>query len=463
MSSTPARTDATRAADVSNIVGRLERLPFTSAHRNFRLLVGAGEFVESMILIGNGTLIAIMAKVLHLSTLQSTYLVPVAFFVGEFVGSAVIGYLSDRFGRRMMFAYDLLLFGVAIIIAGFLSDPVAIAIFIFLGGIGVGGEFPLIDTYATEMFPGNRRGHHMAIVYTIAVVGAPVMALLAWAVSHPEPGPYSWRILLWIVGVLALVVWFIRLRIPESPRWLAVRGRHAEADRIVTRLEDIARTEYGPTELPPATGGLELHEQRGQWRELWQKPLRRRTIMMVVFQFFQSGIFYGFVSLAPVFLLKKGFTLVHSLLFTMVIFVGFIVGSWCSAYFVDRIERKWGIVGSAIVAGILGTLFVLATNASLVVVLGFLEAFVLWTFSNFYHTYQAEIFPTRVRAMAAGSVYAVSRVSTSILVAIIVSIFLPMGLLATYLLVWLFIVIVCIDIAVFGPKTTKVTLEQISR
>lgn len=462
MIASPAPTSRTDPAAVSNIVGRLERLPFTSAHRNFRLLVGAGEFVEAMILIGNGTLIAIMAEVLHLSTLQSTYLVPVAFFVGEFVGSGVIGYLSDRFGRRTMFAYDLLLFGVAIIVAGFLSNPVAIAIFIFLGGVGVGGEFPLIDTYATEMFTGSRRGHHMAVIYTISTVGGPIMALLAWAVSHPEPGPYSWRILLWVIGVLALIVWFVRLRIPESPRWLAVRGRHAEADRIVAHMEEIARREYNLTELPPPRAQPELRQQRGEWRDLWRKPLRRRTIMMAVFQFFQSGIFYGFASLAPVFLLKKGFTLVHSLLFTMVIFIGFIVGSWCSAYFVDKVERKWGIVGSAIGAGVLGTLFVLATNTTLIVILGFLEAFVLWTFSNFYHTYQAEIFPTRVRAMAAGSVYAVSRISTSILVAIIVSVFLPMGLLATYLFVWLFVVVVCVDIGVFGPKTTKVLLEQIS-
>lgn len=462
MSPTSAPPSSPASAAVSNIVGRLERLPFTSAHRNFRLLVGAGEFVEAMILIGNGTLIAIMAEVLHLSTLQSTYLVPVAFFVGEFIGSGVIGYLSDRFGRRTMFAYDLLLFGAAIIIAGFLSNPVAIAVFIFLGGIGVGGEFPLIDTYATEMFTGNHRGHHMAIIYTISTVGGPIMALLAWAVSHPEPGPYSWRILLWVIGVLALIVWFIRLRIPESPRWLAVRGRHDEADRIVSRMEEIARKEYNLAELPLPRLEPQLQERRGQWRELWRKPLRRRTIMMVVFQFFQSGIFYGFASLAPVFLLKKGFTLVHSLLFTMVIFIGFIVGSWCSAYFVDKVERKWGIVGSAIAAGVLGTLFVLATNTALVVTFGFFEAFVLWTFSNFYHTYQAEIFPTHVRAMAAGSVYAVSRISTSILVAIIVSVFLPMGLLATYLFVWLFVVVVCVDIGVFGPKTTNVLLEQIS-
>ncbi len=445
-----------------NIAARLDRLPFTSIHRNFRWLVGAGEFVEAMILIGNGTLIAIMAAVLGLSTLESTYVVPVAFFVGEFFGSGIIGYLADRFGRRTLFAWDLLLFAIAILIAGCLSNPWLIAGFLFLAGLGVGGEFPLIDTYTTELFPGARRGHHMAIVYTISTVGAPVMALLAYAVSHPEPGPWSWRILLWIIGALALVVWFVRLRIPESPRWLAVRGRHAEALAIVTRMEDLARREHHLAELPPAPGGTAVHAQRGAWRELWRRPLRRRTLMMVVFQFFQSGIFYGFASLAPVFLLQKGFTLVHSLLFTMIIFLGFIAGSAASAYFVDRIERKWGIVGSALLAGILGTLFVLSTSTVLVVTLGFLEAFVLWCFSNFYHTYQAEIFPTRVRSMAAGTVYAVSRISTSILVAIIVAVFLPMGLLATYLFVWLFIAIVCIDIGVFGPRTTGQALEHIA-
>ncbi|HEU0276602.1 MAG TPA: MFS transporter [Rhodanobacteraceae bacterium] len=453
---------ASAATSTDSIAARLDRLPFTRIHRNFRWLVGAGEFVEAMILIGNGTLIAIMAKVLGLSTLESTYVVPVAFFVGEFFGSGVIGYLADRFGRRTLFAYDLLLFAIAVSIAGCLSSPVLIAVFLFLAGLGVGGEFPLIDTYTTEMFPAARRGHHMAIVYTISTVGAPVMALLAYAVSHPEPGPWSWRILLWFVGALALVVWLIRLRIPESPRWLAVRGRHAEADAIVTQMEDLARREHGLARLPAVQPGAAPRARRGQWRELWRPPLRRRTLMMVVFQFFQSGIFYGFASLAPVFLLHKGFTLVHSLLFTMIIFLGFIAGSACSAYFVDRIERKWGIVGSAILAGILGTLFVLSTHAAVVVTLGFLEAFVLWCFSNFYHTYQAEIFPTRVRSMAAGTVYAVSRISTSILVAIIVAVFLPLGLLATYLFVWSFIVIVCVDIGLFGPRTTGQALEDIA-
>ena len=97
------------------------------------------------------------------------------------------------------------------------------------------------------------------------------------------------------------------------------------------------------------------------------------------------------------------------------------------------------------------------------VILGFLVAFVLWIFSNFYHTYQAEIFPTRVRSMAAGTVYSVSRISTSILVAVITTFFLPLGLLATYGVIWIFIVIVVIVIWIFGPLTSRRRLEDISQ
>jgi putative MFS transporter len=450
-------------ADTTNIAARLERLPFSRVHRNFLLMVASGEFVESMMLLGNGAMLAIVATVLHFSTVESAYVVPISFFAGEFVGSIVIGYLSDRFGRRTMFAYDLIIFAGGIIVAGFFSDPVAIAVFLFISGIGVGGEFPLVDTYTTEIFPGHQRGRRMATVYTLAVIAAPVVAILAYALSQPEPGPFSWRILFWIIGVLAIIVWAIRLRMPESPRWLASRGRTAEAERVVENMEEEAIRQFKLEELPPLTEHARVDEVTGRWRDLWAPDLRGKTIMMLIFQFFQSGVFYGFTTLAPTFLLAKGVSLVHTLLFTMIIYSGFLVGSIVSIFIIDRVERKWGIIVTAVLSGVLGTIFVLVPNVAASVILGFLVAFVLWIFSNFYHTYQAEIFPTRVRSMAAGTVYSVSRISTSILVAVIATFFLPLGLLATYGVIWIFIVIVVIVIWIFGPLTSRRRLEDISQ
>jgi len=446
-----------------SIAGRLERIPFSRVHRNFLLMVASGEFVESMMLLGNGAILAIIATVLHLSPTESAYVVPISFFAGEFVGSIVIGYLADRLGRRTMFAFDLLVFALGMIVAGFFSTPIVIAVFLFIAGLGVGGEFPLVDSYTTEIFPSNQRGRRMAIVYTLAVIAAPIIAALAYAVSQPKPGPFSWRILFWIIGVLAIIVWAIRLQMPESPRWYEIKGRIADADRVVSDMEQQAMQQHGLSELPPIPEHIAVKEAKGRWRDLWAADLRGRTIMMLIFQFFQSGVFYGFTSLAPVFLLAKGIDIVHTLLFTMIIYSGFLVGSIVNIFIIDRVERKWGIIVSAILSGVLGTIFVLTPNVIATVILGFLVAFVLWNFSNFYHTYQAEIFPTRVRSMAAGTVYSVSRISTSILVAIISTFFLPLGLLPTYGVIWFFIVVVVAVIWIFGPRTSRRHLEDISQ
>ncbi|MGH7912015.1 MAG: MFS transporter, partial [Candidatus Dormibacteraceae bacterium] len=299
-------------APYQSIADRLERLPFSSFHRKFLLMVTAGEFVETMMLLGNGTLLALIAVALKFSSNEATTVVPDAFFAGEFVGSIAIGYLSDRFGRRRMFAYDLLIFGIAMIIAGFWSNPFLIAIFIFIGGIGVGGEFPLVDTYTTEVFPGNQRGRRLAFVYTLAVIAAPVIAILAFAAEAWVPEFWAWRVLFWIIGILGLIVWLVRLGLPESPRWLEVRGRDEEAERGVGRMEQDAMREHNLSELPPVPSSMRVKPAPARWRDIWAADLRPRTIMMLVFQFFQSGIFYGFTSLAPTILLTKGISLVHT-------------------------------------------------------------------------------------------------------------------------------------------------------
>lgn len=447
----------------ANIIGRLERIPFTHTHRNFIFMVAGGEFVESMMLLGNGAMLAIMAHVLHFSAAESAYVVPSAFFIGEFIGSFSIGYLSDRFGRRTMFSWDLLIFAAGLIIAGFLSNPWAIGLFVLIAGIGVGGEFPLVDTYTAEIFPGKQRGKRIAMVYTLAVLAAPILVGIAYLVSHPAPGAYSWRVLFWGIAILALIAWYFRLRIPESPRWLAAQGRHDEAEAIVAKMEQQAKEQYGLTELPEPRLHLASNQTRGQWSELFGPQLRSRTIMMLVFEFFQTGIFYGFTALAPTFLVHKGITLAHSLLFTMIIFLGFFIGSIVNMSFIDKVDRKWGIVGTTILAGICGTLFATAANETATVIFGFLTAFCLWNFSNFEHTFESELFPTRVRSMAAGTVYSVSRISTSLWVALIATFFLPKGLVPTFTFIWFFVVVVVLAVGIWGPKTAGRHLEEIAQ
>jgi putative MFS transporter len=263
------------------------------------------------------------------------------------------------------------------------------------------------------------------------------------------------------MGGLGLIVWLIRFRTPESPRWYESRGRQQEATELAGEIENRVMREEHLAELPPPED-VSVTPRRSRYRDIFAADLRSRTIMMLVFQFFQSGLFYGFTTLAPTFLAKKGIGITDSLLFTMIIYAGFFAGSIFSLFTIDKIDRKWGIVATAILAGILGTIFALLDSTALAVLFGFLVAFVLWQFQNFFHTYQAEVFPTRVRSSAAGTVYALSRISTSLLTLLIVTVFLPHGLLASFGIIWVFIAIVAVDIGVFGPKSSRLQLEQIA-
>lgn len=119
-------------------------------------------------------------------------------------------------------------------------------------------------------------------------------------------------------------------------------------------------------------------------------------------------------------------------------------------------------MATAVAAGVVGTAFANVASTTATVILGFFVTFFLWQFSNFLHTYQAEIFPTRVRSTAAGTVYSVSRLSTSLFVYIITTYLLPHGLMASYSLIWLCIAVVVVDIGVFGPKSSRLAVEQIA-
>ncbi len=449
-----------------SVSDRLERLPFGRFHRNFLAMLAAGEWAESLMLLGNGALLALVSGYYGLKGAYAAYALPTPFFAGEFVGSLLFGWLADKRGRRSVFLYNQLIFGAGMLVAGFMPLWQLIALFVFIGGIGVGGEFPLVDSYGSEVFRGKQRGGRLALIYTLAVTAAPFIVYVTSLTKGVGPlsngiGFYSFRIPLWIMGVAGFVVWGLRLRLPESPRWLEVHGRYEEADAITSRIEESIKREKGLQELPPVVQKTNLGEKPTKFRDLFAPDIRTRTIMMTIFQIFQGGIFYGFTTFAPG-LIIKSHPLHNPLGYAAVIYSGFFFGSIANIFIIDRVERKWGIIVSAILAGVFGTLFAVVHSLTGAVILGFVTAFILWNFSNFFHQYQAEIFPTRVRTTAAGFVYAWSRISTSILLLIISAFVLPHGPLAVFDFVWFLIVIVSLDLAILGPRSTGKRLEEIA-
>ncbi len=445
--------------DRENIAGRLERLPFSSFHVKFALMLTSGEWAESLMLLGNGAILGLVAAYYGLGGNLKAYAFPAFFFAGEFIGSIAFGRLADARGRRAVFLINQLIFGLGMILAGFMNSWQLIGVFVLVGGIGVGGEFPLVDSYGTEVFTGKNRGAWLALIYTIAVTSAPLIVYITSLTSHL--GYYSFRIPLWFMGASGIVVWLIRFRLKESPRWLANHGKLEEAEKMMDSIEEEVKRSAKLKELPPVTDTLEVPVRVSKYKDIFAPDVRKTTIMMAIFMFFQSGIFYGFVTFAPG-LVSVSYPKSDPLGAAAVIFSGFVFGSIFNIFIIDRIERKWGIILFAVLGGIFGTFFAVIHGLDEAVIFGFLTAFMLWNFSNFLHQYNAEIFPTRVRTTAAGFVYSISRISTTILVLFIAFFIGSHNAVGIFAFVWVLVVLVSLVLILLGPKSTRRYVEQIA-
>ena len=461
---------AVNSSDEENIAGRLERLPYSAFHTKFALMLASGEWAESLMLLGNGAILTLVAAYYGLTGNLSEFAVPAFFFAGEFIGSILFGRIADTRGRRAVFLTNQLVFGIGMIIAGFMNSWQLISTFVLIGGIGVGGEFPLVDSYGTEMFVRKKRGAWLALIYTIAVTAAPLIVYitsitkgigpLGGLVNH-EVGYYSFRIPLWFMGLAGILVWLIRFRLKESPRWLATHGKMDQAKKMMDDIEAEVKRETGLKELPPVTDKIEAPVKISNYKDIFAPDVRNTTIMMAIFMFFQSGIFYGFVTFAPN-LVSVAYPASDPLGAAAVIFSGFLVGSIFNIFIIDKIERKWGIILFAILGGVFGTFFAVIHGLDEAIIFGFITAFMLWNFSNFLHQYNAEIFPTRVRTTAAGFVYSISRISTTILVLFIAIFIGSKNAPGIFAFVWVLVAIVVVVLVLMGPKSTQRFVEEIA-
>ena len=241
-----------------------------------------------------------------------------AFFIGLFLGTIVFGFVADRFGRRSIFTASLIWYSVCTLVMAFQHSAGGINLWRLLAGIGIGVELVTIDTYLAELMPKRLRGRAFVVNAAIQFSILPVAAALAWWLVPRAPlGIDGWRWLVAIGAAGAVVVWLLRRRLPESPRWLAQHGRLAEADLIISRLEAGAIAAHA-ARLPPVAPVPEPVAQ-GSLLEIFAPRYLPRTIMLILFNVFESVGYYGFANWVPTLLIKHGITITHSLQYTFVI------------------------------------------------------------------------------------------------------------------------------------------------
>jgi putative MFS transporter len=321
-------------------------------------------------------------------------------------------------------------------------------------------ELVTIDTYIAELAPPAFRGRAFAYANIIQFLAVPVAALLGWwLVPRTILGLDGWRFVVMAGSVGAVLAWFVRGRLPESPRWLAQHGRIQEADAIVEAWEVEARLE-GAELSPPKPQPLE--QDRGSFLEIWQTPYLGRTLMLIAFNVFQAAGYYGFSSWVPALLIASGIAVTKSLAYTFVIAIAAPLGPALGLLFSDRIERKWIVAGSALAIAISGLAFTQVHGMAGVIACGVALTLANNILSFSYHSYQPELFPTRVRARAVGFVYSFSRLSTMFSAFVIAWILRGFGSAGVFVFIAGCMIVVAAVIGIFGPRTRNLPLEQIS-
>lgn len=428
---------------------RLDRLPFTRAHR--RLLVGSGVgwALDAMDVGLISFIMAALASEWGLSNTQLSWIGSIG-FVGMAIGASVGGLLADRIGRRQVFALTLLVYGLATGASALSTGLVMLIALRFLVGLGLGAELPVASTLVSEYAPKRIRGRVVVILEAFWALGWLIAALIGYLVVPVENG---WRWAFALGTVPALYAIYVRLGLPESVRFLERTGRVMEAEAAVRIYEQAA-------DVSPVTSPTVVEQASAPgWRALWAPRFRRRTAALWVTWFGVNFAYYGAFIWLPSLLVAQGFSLVRSFEYTLIITLAQLPGYALAAFLIERWGRRptlaTFLAGSAVAAVLFGQ----AHSVGTIIAAGMaLSAFNLGAWGALYAV-SPEIYPTALRATGSGSAAAFGRVA-SIIAPLSVPWFIATGGTEMAFAVFAVAFLLAMVAALFLPEYRGVALED---
>ena len=383
-----------------------------------------------------------------------------ATFAGLFVGTFFLGFLADRFGRRSIFTYALLGYTAATVAMACQTTSGGVLLWRFIAGIGIGVEIITIDAYITELVPSWMRGRAFAVNQAVMFTAVPVVAALAWWLVPLSPyGVDGWRWVVLIGAAGSMVIWILRLYVPESPLWLARHGRTEEAIQVLRTLEASAGATSARPEKTADASPARAAVAKAGYADLFKPPYLSLVVLFMVFNLCQAFGVYGFANWVPALLVEKGITVTKSLQYSFIIAFAYPIAPLLAASFADRFERKWIICGAAVAISAFGMAFSQFAQPALLILSGVLITAANMTMSYAYHAYQTEVFPTSIRARASGLVYSMSRVSATFSGFIVAYVLREAGVGGVFGLITSAMFVVIIAIATFGPNVRGKPLD----
>jgi putative MFS transporter len=404
---------------VEGIAARLERLPITAYQRGIFFVIATAYFFDSMDLGAMTFVLGSIKMEFNLSAAEAGFLSSMS-FVGMLFGASAAGMFADRFGRKVVFQSSMIVWGIGSIACGLASNILSLEVARVLLGIGMGMEFPIAQSLMSELIPTEKRGRYVAYLQGAWPVGFICVGLLSFAVLSVA----NWRWIFLIEGVAAVAVLAIRRYVPESPRWLASRGRLAEAERVTSEIESCVKARLRGGSLPPVRPLPPVEAGVTGFKVLWSRLYARRTAMAWGHWFFIMLGYYGMLTWLGALLQAKGFPVTKSVYYTVLISLAGIPGFLTAAKLVDVWGRKTTLSASLVASAIACYLYGTSSSQTELIVFGLAMQFCQFGMGSAMYAYVPELYPTRIRATGSGFASAAGRVG-ALLGPYIVGIVLP--------------------------------------
>lgn len=455
----PARPATHTASDVM-IAARLERLPMTGYQRMIFVIIATAWLFDSIDLGSLTFLLGSIRTEFGLTTAQAGLLSSMS-FIGMFLGAAIAGMAADRLGRKLVFQISMIFWGLGSVWCAYAPTAEILGYARFLLGFGMGMEFPVALAIVSEFLPALKRGRYLAILEGFWPIGFIVAGLLSFFFLTY----FDWRTMFLFQAVPAVFLFVIRIFVPESPRWLADRGKLDEAEKVMGQIEaNVAkRLPSGqklaePKPLPARARG----ERRFSFLELWSNGYAARTMMIWTVWFFALLGYYGLTTWLSALLQEAGHSVSKSVVYTITISLAGVPGFIAAAILLDRWGRKptavLMLIGSAAAAYAYGN----AASTTMLITCGLIMQFFLFGMWSVLYAYTPELYPTRSRATGAGCASAIGRVG-SLLGPYVIGVVLPvLGNSGVFALGAGSFVLAALAIGLFGIETKGKSLEAIS-
>ena len=271
------------------LIARMERLPFHSWHIKIRLIVGVATFFDGADAIMLAYIMPVLLGLWKIPPTKIGLLISTG-YLGQLVGAVFFGWFAEKYGRIRSLTFSVIVLAIGSLLCAFSWSYASLLIFRLFQGLGLGGEIPIAATYINEVAQAKGRGKFFGLfelLFTVGLIGAGV-------ISYFVIPTLGWHAMFIIGAIPALMVPFYLRKIPESPRWLASRGRVDEAEKVVGQLETII-SNNGQVTLPEPrlSETVQVSSKRTDWRELFQGVYLRRTITVWALFFLSYLLVYG--------------------------------------------------------------------------------------------------------------------------------------------------------------------------